>query len=49
MLDGPNYPLPTEPGLGIDVDEEFLERFTVTSGWTESPHLHKRDGSYTNW
>jgi L-alanine-DL-glutamate epimerase and related enzymes of enolase superfamily len=49
VLDGPNYPLPTEPGLGIDVDEEFLERFTVTSGWTESPHLHKRDGSYTNW
>jgi galactonate dehydratase len=48
LLDGPDYPLPTAPGLGIDVDTDVLASSGVTE-WTESPHLHKSDGSYTNW
>jgi galactonate dehydratase len=45
-LEGTRYPLPTEPGLGVEFNEEMAEepfRF-----W-EGPHLHRRDGSYTNW
>ena len=45
-LDGTWYPVPTEPGLGIEVDERVAsgERLRL---W-ESPHLHRKDGSYTN-
>ena len=45
-LEGTSYPVPTAPGLGIEVDEK------VVSGqrhrFWEAPHLHRRDGSYTN-
>ena len=40
------FEVPTKPGLGIDVDESQLtEPFRP---W-EAPHLHRADGSYTNW
>ena len=47
QLDGSMYPVPTEPGLGIEVDEKVAsgQRFRF---W-EAPHLHRKDGSYTNW
>jgi galactonate dehydratase len=46
-LQGPRYPLPTEPGLGI----EFNEELAVKEGFTavETPRLKRGDGSYTNW
>ena len=45
-LEGCGYPLPTAPGLGVEFNEEkALKDFEF---W-EAPHLHKRDGSYTNW
>ena len=45
-LEGDRYRVPTEPGLGIEFNEEYAkEAFRF---W-EPPHLHKRDGSYTNW
>jgi galactonate dehydratase len=47
MLDGTAYPVPTGPGLGIEVDEDALGRATATA-W-EPPHLRRSDGSYTNW
>lgn len=47
-LDGADFPLPTAPGLGIDVDEAAL----AAAGpfrWSELPHLRRSDGAYTNW
>jgi galactonate dehydratase len=46
-LDGARFPVPTGPGLGIEVNEEYLQREEFR--FSEAPHLHKRDGSYTNW
>jgi galactonate dehydratase len=45
-LDGTWYPVPTEPGLGIEVDERIASGENLRL-W-ESPHLHRKDGSYTN-
>ena len=43
---GDRYPLPTGPGLGVEFNEDMAgEPFEF---W-EPPHLHRRDGSYTNW
>ena len=45
-LAGTGFPLPDGPGLGIEFNEDSLgEDFRF---W-EAPHLHRRDGSYTNW
>ena len=45
-LEGTGYPLPHGPGLGVEFDaEKAREEFRF---W-EAPHLHRRDGSYTNW
>jgi galactonate dehydratase len=46
-LEGSRYPVPTAPGLGIDVDEAMVRQQSFK--FAEPPHLHKRDGSYTNW
>ena len=43
---GDRYPLPTGPGLGVEFNEEMAGR--PFEFW-EAPHLHRRDGSYTNW
>ena len=34
------------PGLGVEVDEASL---TEPFQYWEAPHLHRRDGSHTNW
>jgi galactonate dehydratase len=44
---GPYYPLPTRPGLGVDIDERALERYPFQLH--EHPHLSRPDGSHTNW
>ena len=46
-LEGSRYPVPDGPGLGVDFDEELAagQEFRF---W-EAPHLHRDDGSYTNW
>ena len=44
-IEGVWYPVPDGPGLGVEFNEDAAEgpfRF-----W-EAPHLHRRDGSYTN-
>jgi galactonate dehydratase len=46
-LDGSRYPVPNTPGLGVDFNEELASK-QVLKLW-EAPHLHRRDGSYTNW
>ncbi len=35
-----------QPGLGVEVDEASL---TEPFQFWEAPHLHRRDGSHTNW
>ncbi|TCL08314.1 galactonate dehydratase [Shimia isoporae] len=46
-LDGPVYPVPDRPGLGVEVDEAAL-RASGTEH-VECPHLSRPDGSVTNW
>jgi galactonate dehydratase len=51
----PVQPIPTgtgvlvsdAPGLGIEVNEELAQKQTFK--FWEAPHLHRADGSYTNW
>jgi len=45
--EGPYYPLPTRPGLGVEIDEKALESHPFKLH--EHPHLERPDGSYTNW
>ena len=46
-LDGAEYVVPDGPGLGVEVDEARVARAAFR--FWESPHLRRRDGSYTNW
>ena len=46
-MDGNAYPTPTEPGLGVDVDEAVLKEMSIKL-W-EPPRLWKTDGGYQNW
>jgi galactonate dehydratase len=39
--------VPDVPGLGIEVNEDYLKQ-QAFKFW-EAPHLHRQDGSYTNW
>ncbi len=49
MIDrnGPFFPLPGRPGLGIEIDESALAAHRY--GGAEVPHWHEPDGSVTNW
>ena len=47
QLDGPNLLLSDSPGIGVEVNEDELSRRSVS--WWEPPHLHRSDGSFTNW
>lgn len=46
-LEGSGYPLPTAPGLGVELDEEALAAHPFE--YWEPPQLHRDDGSHTNW
>jgi len=46
-LDGTSFPVPEAPGLGVEFDESVAARQQFR--FWEAPHLHRRDGSYTNW
>ncbi len=46
-LDGPRYPVPTAPGLGVEVNEELVESSDFVP--VEIPRLKRNDGSLTNW
>jgi galactonate dehydratase len=47
MLDGAVFPVPDAPGLGIEINEELLDKDSFK--FWEAPHLKRRDGSVTNW
>ena len=40
-------PAPTQPGIGVSFDREAAKRYPYQR--TELPHLHREDGSFTNW
>ena len=46
-LAGTSFPVPTAPGLGIEIDEKAA----AGQDWKfwEAPHYRRRDGSVTNW
>ena len=44
--EGNRYRVPTGPGLGVEFNEDMAGK--PFEFW-EAPHLHRRDGSYTNW
>ena len=47
QLEGARFPVSDAPGLGIEVNEEYIKRQSFK--FWEAPHLHKHDGSFTNW
>lgn len=47
VLEGPRFRVPDTPGLGVEFNEELASRQTFE--FSEAPHLHRRDGSHTNW
>ncbi|WP_303317220.1 mandelate racemase/muconate lactonizing enzyme family protein [Flavivirga abyssicola] len=46
-LAGPRYPVLDTPGLGVDVNEEFIKENKFIP--VEIPRLRRNDGSFTNW
>ena len=46
-LVGNSFPVPTAPGLGIEMDEKQAEGQTWR--FWEAPHWQRNDGSVTNW
>src|SRR3569623_1645818 len=46
-LEGAVYRVPDRPGLGVDVNEEAIQRESFR--FWEAPHLHRKVGSVTNW
>ena len=47
VQDGPRLLVSDLPGLGIEVNEEYIAK-QAFKFW-EAPHLRRLDGSYTNW
>ena len=47
VQDGPRLIVSDAPGLGIEVNEALVAKQSFK--FWEAPHLHRRDGSYTNW
>jgi galactonate dehydratase len=46
-LQGSYFSVPDSPGLGVDVNEEYIQAHAFK--FWEAPHLRRFDGSYTNW
>jgi galactonate dehydratase len=46
-MDGPRFPLPTAPGLGVEFNEKDFAGKPFQ--FWEAPHWKRRDGSVQNW
>jgi galactonate dehydratase len=46
-IDGPKFPIPTAPGLGVTFDHEVAAE-RAFEFW-DAPRWRRRDGSYQNW
>jgi galactonate dehydratase len=47
QLNGDRFPVGDMPGLGVEVNEALAQQGSFA--FWEAPHLHRRDGSFTNW
>jgi galactonate dehydratase len=47
VLDNTSYRITDKPGLGVELREELIPNEPFR--YWEPPHLHRVDGSYTNW
>jgi galactonate dehydratase len=47
-LEAGYVPVPTGPGLGIEVDEELLKANAYDGAW-DTPHAEYEDGSFAEW
>jgi galactonate dehydratase len=47
ILEGSRFIVSDAPGLGVEFNEEAAQE-AAFKFW-EAPHLHRHDGSYTNW
>jgi len=47
IVDG-HIPLPTKPGLGIELDDEAIADKIYDGSW-DTPHLRHKDGSVADW
>lgn len=45
--EGPRYPVTDTPGLGVEVDEDYIKNQVFKP--VEIPRLRRKDGSFTNW
>ena len=48
-MEGTSWIVPDVPGLGVEVDEDWLIRASDGFTFWEAPHLYRDDGSKTNW
>ena len=48
VIEAGYIPLPTRPGLGIEIDEEALADKVYDGSW-ETPRLWHKDGSVADW
>ena len=48
LLEGVTYTVPNGPGLGVEFNPDALTAKAPLQVW-EAPHLHRPDGSFTNW
>jgi galactonate dehydratase len=46
-LEGDRFPVPSGPGLGVEVDEAYILKQEYRM--SDAPRWRKRDGSITNW
>jgi len=46
-LEGASYPVSDAPGLGVEVNEELIQKQSFK--FWQAPMLQRRDGSVTNW
>ena len=46
-MDGPRFPVPTAPGLGVEFNEKGFAGKPFK--YWEPPHWKRRDGSVQNW
>ncbi len=46
-IEGARYKISDQPGLGVEFNEDLAVQSTFE--FKETPHLFKKDGSFTNW
>lgn len=48
-LEGSHFPVNETPGLGVELNEDLLNKRASEFNFYEMPHWSREDGSHTNW